>query len=441
MKFWIYRRLLRKKLASAKTFADELYKTSRREDIERFQVQKFNAIWGIARKSVPFYEDWQREYDLPNEIVSLAELRRWPVLTKADLRDCSRFERRGVTKPRGMLRTGGSTGEPLCIPSWRDPIDGLSQIVGRQAYGVDVGCRTFLLWGHRHLYGNGFRRKINILKRDIKDYISNWKRVSAYDLSEEAMTKAYDEFYKFQPNFVIGFSSAVLAFCRRNRAKACAVKSVRVVLCTAGPLTDCEKCEIEEFFDAQVCMEYGSVECSVMAYTRPEDGWYYVFWNSHLIQAQRQSDGEYKNIVTRFANTYVPLIRYDIGDCLDLGNANECDIGDAERSTIRFRSVKGRPNEMLQFASGVSFFGAIVGDCVKQVSGVIASQIAVNEADDKLEIRIVADHQITEDDEHLITNRLGLTISHVDRLHLTVRQLDSLPVTKGGKTLRVVKMC
>ena len=441
LKKWSYQYLLRDKLSSARRFCRQFESLSIRADIENFQVDKFNDIWRIARTNIPFYINWQREYDLPDVISSLEELQKWPVLKKTDLREVSLFDRKDVQKPRGMLRTSGSTGEPLCLPVWGDPVDGLAQIVGRWAYGVGPGCRTFLLWGHRHLYGTGWRCKLNMLKRSIKDYVADWKRVSAYDLGADAMRRAYNVFCKFKPEFVIGFSAAIITFCRRNKQYAGVVRSVRTVLCTAGPLTYDEKTEIENFFGAKVCMEYGSVECSVMAYTRPEDDRYSVFWNTHLLQAQRQPDGELKNIVTRFAKSYIPLIRYDIGDCLDLGNASECDIVDAERSTLRFCSVKGRPNEMLQFASGVSFFGAIVGDCVKQVPGVIASQIAVNEEDDKLEVRIVADHLITEDEKRLIANRLDLTISHIDRLHLTVRQLESLPVTKGGKTLRVVRMC
>ena len=63
-------------------------------------------------------------------------------------------------------------------------------------------------------------------------------------------------------------------------------------------------------------MEYGSVECGLMAHTRPSDGNYFVFWTTRLLQADKQGDGQYRNLVTRLTRTYVPLIRYDIGDYL-----------------------------------------------------------------------------------------------------------------------------
>ena len=368
---------------------------------------------------------------------ALAELENWPVLTKADLRDLKAFKRSDVQEPEGRILTGGSTGEPIRLPCWSDSMSGVSQIIGRQAYGIQPGDRTFLLWGHEHLYGTGFKRKVNALKRRFKDWLADWRRVSAYDLSAVAMHDAYVAFAKFKPEFVIGFSPAVLAFVRHNKDRAGAVGSVRVILCTAGPLTSDEKREIEAFFGGGVCMEYGSVECGIMAYTRPKDGWYDVFWNTHLLQAQKQSDGEYKNLVTRLTDCYVPLIRYDIGDYLELNPAAEMENA---RSVLEIRSVKGRPSEMINFACGVSFFGALVGDCVKQVPEVIASQIAVDEVADKLEIRVTATEALSAEKLALVKNRFELTVADAGKLNVSVVQVERLYTTVGGKTPRVVRL-
>ena len=435
----LYKFLIRKKLSSARQMMKLRASIAGRAAIEAYQVKKFNEVWSDARQHISFYEKWQKRYSLPDSIESLNDLQDWPTLMKSDLRDLDAFVRNGRPIPTRYIMTGGSTGEPLRLPTWGDANDGASQIVGRWEYGVGPGCRTFLLWGHRHLYGTGWRCRINILKRCIKDYVADWKRVSAYDLGDDAMRNAYDAFAKFRPELVIGFSSAILSFCRRNKDQVGFVRSVRVVLCTAGPLTSDEKTEIADFFGAMVCMEYGSVECSVMAYTRPEDNQYSVFWNTHLLQAHRQQDNEYKNIVTLLSHSYVPLIRYDIGDCLDLGEQNTEFVNEAKRSVLRFKSVKGRPNEMLRFSCGVSFFGALIGDCAKQVPGVIATQIAVDEENDKLEIRLVADHLLCDKEKENVLNRFTLTVTNSERLHLSVVQLDNLKTTVGGKTMRIVR--
>ena len=260
--------------------------------------------------------------------------------------------------------------------------------------------------------------------------------MSAYDLGADAMHHAYRVCEKQCPEFVIGFSPAVLAFVRHNASHVGEIKSVRVVLCTAGPLTAEEKSEIESFFGAKVAMEYGSVECGVMAYTRPSDGEYDVFWNTHLLQAVKEGD-EYKNIVTRLTDCYVPLIRYDIGDYLEI---DETEAEDVARSALHVKTIKGRPSEMIKFKCGVSFFGALIGDCVKQVSRIISSQIAVNEDADILEIRVTANGILTEDNLAIVKNRLCLTVADAGKLDVRVVQVEKLFTTVGGKIPRVVRI-
>lgn len=433
----LYHYIIRKRLEAVADTARILTTYQHREEIESFQVGKFNEIWCDAWRNIPFYSNWRKQYDLPETINGLAELVNWPILTKGDLRDLSKFERHDVPCPNAHIMTGGSTGEPVRLPAWGDPLSGAQQVYARMAYGIKPGDRTFLLWGHEHLYGKGWRRSLNVYKRRLKDWLADWTRVSAYDLSGEAMQSAYNKFAACQPKFVIGFSSAVLAFVRWNSRHVGEVKSVKAILCTAGPLSDEEREEIERFFGGRLCMEYGSVECGLMAHTRPSDGKYFVFWNTRLLQAVKQPDGEYKNVVTRLIRTYVPLIRYDIGDYLDLELSEECDNA---RSVLVANSIKGRPSEMISFKSGVSFFGALIGDCVKQVQDVIASQIAVNEDGNYLEIRVTGQRKLTQRELDLIKNRFVLTVSNADKIRISVVQVDALTTTAGGKVPRVVRL-
>lgn len=433
----LYRFLIRKRLAAVMETERVLRSCPTRKDIELFQVQRFNEIWREAWKNVPFYAEWRKQYDLPETIKGLAELISWPILTKGDLRDLSKFVRYDVPCPNAHIMTGGSTGEPVRLPAWGDPLSGAQQVYARMAYGIKPGDRTFLLWGHEHLYGKGWRRSLNIYKRRFKDWLGDWTRVSAYDLSCEAMKAAYNKFAACRPKFVIGFSSAVLAFVRWNGRYAGEVKSVKVILCTAGPLSNEERAEIERFFGGRLCMEYGSVECGLMAHTRPSDGKYFVFWNTRLLQAIKQPDGEYKNVVTKLIRTYVPLIRYDIGDYLDLDSLDEQDNA---RSVLVANSIKGRPSEMISFKSGVSFFGALIGDCVKQIHDVMASQIAVDEDGDYLEIRVTGQRKLSQGELDLIKNRFELTVPNADKIHISVVQVEALSTTAGGKTPRVLRI-
>lgn len=431
----VYRLLTRGRARQAKSVEVLREKMRTREAIEAYQLKWFNEIWAVASREVPFYRAWKTKYNLPESVRSLSELAYWPILTKADLREVALFERKDLASPTAWLMTGGSSGEPVRLPAWPEVVSGVSQSVGRAAYGVGFGSKTLLLWGHEHLYGKGLRRYVNIFKRRFKDWLSDWCRVSAYDLSETAMRRAYRKYASFRPEFVIGFSAAVLAFVRQNAERSGEVKGVRAVLCTAGPLTADEKDDIRRFFGAPVCMEYGSVECGVMAYTNPKDDEYDVFWNTHLLQI-KEDVGEARNLVTRLTKTYVPLIRYDIGDYLEL-DAEERVKG--RSSVLRICNVKGRPTEMIHFACGVSFFGALIGDCVKQVSSVVSSQLHIDERNDRMEIWVTTTDALSDREKELIVDRFRLTVEGAEKILTKVVNVEKLYMTTGGKTPRIVR--
>ena len=403
-----------------------------RESVEKKQLDKFNAIWKDAYINLQFYKNWKAMYSLPDSISTLRELEGWPIITKQMLQIKIENLQRDTAKVSTCVFTGGSTGEPLRLPTWSDRFTSSSQWIGRVAYGVMPGDRTFLLWGHHHLYGKGIKRKINQAKRKIKDTLLNMCRVSAYDLSEDAMGRAFNTYKEFKPQFVIGFSASVLAFCRIN--SLCKISHApKAVLCTAGPLSNAEKEEIECFFKAPVCMEYGSVEAGVMAYTEPETQHYRVFWDTHLLQGFTDETGETRNIVTRLTPCYFPLIRYDIGDCLDLLDTTHME------SIYEINTVKGRPSDIIQLKNGVSFFGAIIGDCVKQVPAVVASQLIVLE-EAIFEIHVVARQQLADIDFDLIKNRLKLVVKGLENDVFKIKQVDKLIVTQGGKIPLVIRV-
>ena len=403
-----------------------------RQEIELFQLEKFNEVWNDAYSNIPFYSEWKLKHKLPDNISSLSELTSWPILKKIDLQENKDKLIRKDVKPSGYLKTGGSTGEPLHLPTWEDTETGSSMWLGRAAYGIEPGMKTFLIWGHHHLYGKGFKRQINILKRKLKDWLSNMYRVSAYDLSEEAMGQAFDKYKHFSPEFIIGFSPSVLSFCRINKKRKNECKMhPKAVLCTAGPLSVSEMEEISLFFQAPVCMEYGSVECAVMAYTEPHEEVYKVFWDTHLIQGTKDDVGEVKNIVTRLAPCYVPMIRYDIGDYLEIRHDESLD------SIIRIETVKGRPSDIVQLANSTAFSASLIGDCVKQVDGVIANQLHAFR--NGICIDVVAMRELSEPDFSLVKQCMLTVVPGLEYSDIVLKQVDSLQKTVGGKTPLVIQ--
>ena len=402
------------------------------EEIKAFQTKQFNVVWQDAFTNIPFYMEWKKKYNLPEKILCLNELDKWPILTKKNLQvNKSILTRKGI-KPKGQIKTGGSTGEPLHLPTWTDNVTSASMWLGRGIYGIQPGDKTFLIWGHHHLYGKDINRLINITFRRLKDWLSNMKRVSAYDLSKSAMKNAFNKYKIFHPSVIIGFSPSVLSFVRINKGFQKEQSHFpKAVICTAGPLSIDEKEEIQSFFNAPVCMEYGSAECGVMAYTEPITGQYITSWDTHLIQGIKDEFGELKNIVTRLTSCYLPLIRYDIGDYLEIENSIDLN------TIIKIKNVNGRPSDMVHLKDGTSFVGALVGDCVKQVEVVTANQLHV--FNNCICIHLVALNLLSESDFILIKNRLKTVVPELVNYSIIIKQVEELTKTVGGKTPLVVQ--
>jgi len=407
-----------------------LFLNNTKKSIESYQIKKFNAIWKDAFVEIPFYRKWKEENNLPDSIKSLSELNQWPILTKKGIIEHMDLVRRDLP-PRGVVITSGSTGVPLKLPVWHDEETQSNMWIGRAANGLMPDSKTFLIWGHHHLHGEGFKRVINIIIRNIKDHILNYKRISAYDTSIEAMHKALHKFEQFKPDFVIGYSSSVLSFLRCNKDSRLK-NHPKLVLCTAGPLSSKEKDEIRTYFQCPLCMEYGSVECGVMAYSVDDCSYYKTFWNSHILQGVKEENGNIRNIVTKISKNYFPLIRYDIGDYLELPE------GEDLSSILNISTIVGRPTDIISLSNGTSFFAMLIEACVKHLDGIISHQLVVRNNID-LEILIVDSHKLSEQEYESVRSKLYNVVPALKNNNVAITQVDELLKNKGGKTPIVIR--
>ncbi len=400
------------------------------EAIEAYQIKQFNVIWRDAFEHIPLYGQWRKQHGLPTQISNLNELGQWPLITKRDLQQDPNLLSRSGQLPKGYVLTGGSTGQPVRLGSWYSPDVLASLWLGRISYGIMPGDRTFHLWGHRHLYGRGLKRAVKIREQQLRDILSNRMRFPAYDLSEEAMRKAFDCCNTFRPEIFSGFSSAALAFCRSNADRRLKI-APKALLFTAGPLSRMEQKELREYFSAPLCMEYGSADCSVMAYTNPTSGNYRTFWDTHLLQAIKDENDELKNIVTRLTPCYFPIIRYDIGDYLNLAT------DESRTSVLNIIDVKGRPSDIIVLDNGVKIWAATVSDCVKQISSVTAVQIHLLPG--KLQIWVEANGCLTDKDYRWVRERFCEIVNGVENYPVEILQKDKLQRTPAGKIPLVIR--
>ena len=405
-----------------------------RDQIEAYQLQRFNEIWRDACANVPLYTRLKDRHGLPERIESLAELAEWPILTRSDMRDADDLLVRKDSPQEAASMTGGSTGEPMRFGLFKSQsIDVAANMwIGRARYGVLPGMKHFMLWGHSHLLGKGAGRIVKKFARKARDRVMGYLRCNAYDLSPRQLRMYYDKLTRFRPEALIGYSAATLAFCRANsdRIDDARQLGLRCALCTAGPLTTDERTEIGKFFNAPLCMEYGAVETGVMAYTRPDTEMYSVFWDTHLLQAVGQDDGPPKVIVTCLTRSYLPIVRYDVGDLMEID-------GDAPHSVLGFRAIIGRPDDTITLAGGASFHSVLLTHVIMKCSKVLASQAVVTP--DKITLKLIVSEKLSEQDKNDIRQRAFKQVPQLSNTEIEVQEVSELIKSPSGKVRLVIR--
>lgn len=415
----------------------EFYAEERSPD-ERLALQLglWNREWGRILRTTPYYADLQTQDRLPKVFRSWQEFQdRLPVIRRAAVK---RHQTRLTSDQRPAERqriTGGSTGEPIRLPAWNSEYQHtrLDMWLARAGYGITPRSRLFLLWGHGHLYGTGWRRRINMLQQRLLDRLQGYQRFSAYDIQPARMRLAGEAILRARPDYILGYSVALDHLMRANqdRQEAFAGLGVKAVVgaAEAFPFAD-SRMRLEQFFEAPVAMEYGSVETALVAHTRPAGG-YQVFWKSYFVEIEKthSKPGVGKLRVTSLYPRAFPLVRYEISDEVELAE-------DASSFGLeKFQSVIGRCNDYVELPDGSQVHSLAFSYSIRAQTQIYGFQVVQSGA--KITIRYTAEHALSAAAVSEVQDKLtGLNPALVD-VHF--ERVPALEKTIAGKTRMIIR--
>lgn len=399
-------------------------------------LDRLNAVWAKAIRHTPRYREMHEAGTVPERFGSLQEFADTvPPLTKQHMRgkmDKLCDERRATER---YYTTGGSTGQPTSIPGWHaeQPFDLANRWLGRSFYGITPSDSLFLIWGHHHLLGSGWKGKAKGRIRSIKDALLGFTRFSAYDISEKRCEEAGRLILRRKPRYIIGYSSTLdlLARTQAHRASEFARLGLKATIATSEiyPSTD-SQARITETFGCPAAMEYGTVETGVIAYTHP-DGGFHVFWRDHLFELGEPGPGGGRVLrITSLYERKTPLIRYETGDEI-MPFEGEPLLGPA-----RIESVLGRVNSIITLSDGKAVHTSAISRTICNREDVRQYQII--DRPDGLALKIVA---ATDEAKPQILNhvRRNLTKLSPTLSDAPIEFVTKIQQTKAGKTPLVVQ--
>lgn len=390
------------------------------------QLSALQESWRDAVADVPYYGSLVSGGLAPPSIQSWRDVETLPILTRRILQDRPADFIRRSGPPASFMTTAGSTGTPLRMGMNQAERDLMRvvKLAAWQAFGYGRSSRLFLIWGHAHLLGTGWKGRVNHLKRRLADAALGYRRVDAYRLTIESCAAHAEALLAFQPVGLIGYASALDLFARYTREYRDRFRTLglRFVLATAEAPPNADSIDLlEDHFGCPVVQEYGGAEFGQVAFKISKSP-FETYADLNFVETGQFEGSEPALLITSLYQRYVPLIRYQVGDAIAGPHLL------AHGHVARFDAIAGRLNDVILLDNGDAVHSVAVFHCVHQEQ---VHNIQMVLQDDGVDLCLVSSETDRPSMEARIRGRLGQV--HPVLANVRFRYLEDLETNRAGK--------
>ena len=397
-----------------------------RNQIEAYQLERLNAVWEHARVHVPYYRRLASALSLPPRFASLAEYQNlMPVLPKSVLRN-DQHSFISERKSRGSWRrTSGSTGKPMELYGDNSTHRAILQAKYRflATWNVDFFDRFAFLWGHPALFASRVIRPIAQLRVRIEDRLRNRIRLPAYHVDSGSLRRHLETIAETRPAVIYALSSAAYLLAQEAAASNFHCDSLKLVILTGEPALPNMIAEVERAFGVPTVMEYGCVECQLIAAEGP-DRTLRVREDLVLVETRARQDERFDILVTVLGNASFPLLRYEIEDVTD--GPLEC----GSEGFAILKNVAGRNDDLLLTHDGGRLHPARIDALFEEKFQRSVRRYRLHQHSNGSVSLFV---EPRDSRSTLETNQLGATLQRIVGYPVQVSVVDAVPTSPAGK--------
>jgi phenylacetate-CoA ligase len=410
---------------------------SSKEELDRLQLRRARSLLQYAYLNVPYY---RRAFDAvgfkPNQIQSIADFSKIPLLSKQDVREnvhFAMFSDLHNKKEMHKINTSGSTGEPFVCYADKFQLEMrfATTLRALEMSGWKFGDRQLRLW-HQTL---GMSRT-QAFKERLDAWFMRRHFIPAFEMSEESLKGLMKTIEKKKPVLIDGYAESLnfIALASTSRSK----HSPRAVMSSAQQLTDSTRAQIESQFGAKVLDKYGSREFSGIAYQCLESQHHHVQDESYileiLVDGRPAKVGEVGEVVITDLNNFsMPLIRYRIGDMAIAVDQTPCRCG---RPHSQIGAISGRTQALISCTNGVWLPGTFFAHFFKDFDFAIQHYQITQNTSEKFTLNLVPKSQFTDEVKNRITDDLKAYTGKEQIIEVSI--VDEIPLLKTGKRTPVV---
>lgn len=408
------------------------------EQLLAFQEMRLRKIIEHAYHSVPYYRRLFDEKALgPSDVGSVRDLKKLPLLTKDKVRDNGQAlmaNNSSRYRPKSYS-TSGTSGEPLVF--YLDKSANALEFVYYWRYwgwaGYRLGNRFAELGSHFFLERPKLSEHPFYYQSHLRRLHLNSARVSPSDARKMA-----DAIRKYNPRFLKGVSSALYFFAISLKEVGITDLAFKAVFSTGEVVTPLYRATIESVLNAPLLDSYGHMERTV-SISQCLEGGYHVNSDYGLLETIETSYGNNGTFLTGRAvgtslyNLAMPLIRYDIGDEIELyKEPRSCPCG---RTLPLVKAIHGRSEDVIITPDGHFITSLFI--VPEFIEGIRFAQF-VQVSSDEIAVRVVRGRSWKEGTENRLVLYTQRLLGPSMRVQLDFTSPEGLIRDQSGKIRSVI---
>ncbi|HRP24916.1 phenylacetate--CoA ligase PaaK [Thauera sp.] len=419
--------------------------TASRDEISALQLQRLQ--WSVRHtydNVAPYRKRCEEAGVHPDDLKSLADLAKFPFMTKTDLRDNYPFGLFAVPRNK-VLRlhaSSGTTGKSVVVGYTRNDLDNWADVVARslRAAGVRAGDMVHNAYGYG-MFTGGLGAHYGIERAGC----------TAVPMSGGQTEKQVQQIMDFRPDAIMvtpSYSLVIAEEFERLNIKPEEI-SLKVGIFGAEPWGEGMRAEIERKLGIDAIDIYGLTEVMgpgvASECIETKDG--PVIWEDHFYPeiidpdtGEVLPDGEEGELVfTSLTKEAFPVIRYRTRDLTRL-------LPPTARSFRRIGKITGRSDDML-IVRGVNVFPTQIEEQIlrdRRLSGNYQIVLTRDGHLDNVEIRVEVQRELSGTLSRTETETIARELQHHIKTiigistKVNVMEFDTIPRTLTGKARRVI---
>jgi phenylacetate-CoA ligase len=308
--------------------------------LNALQEKKLQELLIWANEHSAYYKKLFAELGFnPEEGMDWEKFQKIPPISKSDLIQNNaeiQVDPEKFTKVF-YCESSGTSGQVLTFKrdeAW-DSFIRAAQMRGYSWHGVNPWDFNIYFWG----YNSSFFKK---LKLRILDRLVNRFRIFDYDESsiKNLISRSSGVVY------IEGYSSMIYEMAKLLPNSKSRFKKLKLVKGTSEKIYPQYKTLVNHAFGIPLRSEYGAAEAGIIAFECPEG-------NMHLVEegVLVETDEENEIIITNLVSKSFPIIRYKLGDVVEMENEEfHCPCGRAHRI---IKEITGRVGKVIEGKSTI----------------------------------------------------------------------------------------